>query len=55
MAYKQGKNTLLKKKPNKLELREARKRERAEIIAKSRPIKVISADPKTTCPQCGGP
>lgn len=55
MSYVSGKNTLLKRKKNKKEEREARQKERAETIAKSGPVKFVTADPKALCPLCEGP
>lgn len=55
MAYKAGKNTLLKRKPTKTERIEADRLEREERVSKSGPVKHLKADPDSICPICGGP
>ncbi|MGE0761878.1 MAG: hypothetical protein AB7N80_01240 [Bdellovibrionales bacterium] len=55
MGFVSGKNTLLKRKRNKLERREADRKERAEIISKSGPVKYLKTDSTLQCPECNGP
>ena len=55
MSFKSGKNTLLKRKSTKTAQREAAQKEKAEIIAKSGPVKYLKTDSVIKCPICNGP